>query len=300
VRHPALEQKPFVPLTREGAREFSPLVARALIEDGSARDVTSQATVGHDIFGLAEVVVRDRAIVAGLEIAGLAFELVDASMAFEALTVDGESAEQTTIARVRARAISLLSAERVALNFLGRLSGIATLTKEFVERVSDLPVRICDTRKTMPGLRELERYAVRAGGGFNHRFNLADAILIKDNHLAAAGSLTGAVESARKTVSSGAVIEVECENLRQVEEALNSDVDAILLDNMNLDDLRSSVAIARGKAILEASGGITLENVRDVALTGVDVISIGALTHSAPFADVALDLRLDAVAHSDE
>jgi nicotinate-nucleotide pyrophosphorylase (carboxylating) len=190
---------------------------------------------------------------------------------------------------VHGPARGVLGGERVALNLLGRLSGIATLTRTFVDAVRDLPVRICDTRKTTPGLRALERYAVRAGGGFNHRFNLSDAMLIKDNHIAAMGSLLSAVAAARKNSQPDTIVEVECDSLDQVRQALKAGVDAILLDNMTPQQMREAVALARDQAIVEASGGITLANVREVALTGVDLISIGALTHSAPWANIALD-----------
>jgi nicotinate-nucleotide pyrophosphorylase (carboxylating) len=289
MRHPALEQGLFEPLTPKQASQFSALVSSALSEDGAARDITSAAIVSADARAVANLVLRSRAVVAGLEIAALAFHLIDRDTRFSHSVQDGELFDPKVLARIDGSAPSLLAAERVALNFLGHLSGIATLTRTFVDRVRDLQVRICDTRKTTPGLRALERYAVRAGGGYNHRFNLSDALLIKDNHLAAAGSLARAVELARATAPEGAVVEVECESVEQVEEALRSRADAILLDNMSLEQLRRAVTVAHGKAILEASGGVTLANVRDVALSGVDVISVGALTHSAPSADVALD-----------
>jgi nicotinate-nucleotide pyrophosphorylase (carboxylating) len=289
MRHPALEQGPFEPFTPKLASQFSALVASALAEDNASHDVTSVAIVGADVRAAALLALRSRAVVAGLEIAALTFHLVDRDTSFEEAVRDGELLDPQVLARIDGAALSLLAAERVALNFLGHLSGIATLTRAFVDRVSDLPVRICDTRKTTPGLRALERYAVRAGGGYNHRFNLSDAVLVKDNHVAAAGSVARAVELARAAAPQGIVVEVECESVEQVEQALRSRADAILLDNMSLDQLRRAVAFARGKAILEASGGVTLANVREVALTGVDVISVGALTHSAPSADIALD-----------
>lgn len=298
MRHPALEQQPFVPMTASRAVQFQSLVSAALTEDGAFRDLTSEAAVVPEARANANVVLRSHAVVAGLQIAALAFGLVDAGVNFDSLVADGASLDAQVIARVAGSARSLLAAERVALNFLGQLSGIATLTKKFVDAVRDLPVRICDTRKTTPGLRALERYAVRAGGGYNHRFNLSDAILIKDNHLVAAGSVVKAIERARAYAPANTVVEVECESVAQVEEALRVGVDAILLDNMPLSEMRRAAEMAHGKAALEASGGITLANVRDVALTGVDVISIGALTHSAPSADVALDF-VSLSAHGD-
>lgn len=288
MRHPALEHESFSPMTAEQAARFGSLVSAALAEDGALEDATSRAIMPSGAQAGAELALRTEAVVAGLPIAALAFHAIDGRIAFEALVDDGALLAARSIARIHGAARSLLAAERVALNFLGRLSGIATLTRKFVRMVHDLPVRICDTRKTTPGLRALERYAVRAGGGYNHRFNLADAVLIKDNHLVAADSIVAAIEQARAHVPAG-IIEVECESLVQVEQALQGGANAILLDNMALPELRGAVALAHGKAILEASGGITIQNVREVALTGVDVISVGALTHSAPWADVALD-----------
>lgn len=295
MRHSALEQQPFVPMTASGSVQFQSLVTAALAEDGALQDVTSEVTVPLEANASAHVLVRARAVVAGLQIAALAFRSIDAGVSFKALVDDGAALDAQAIAGVAGAARSLLAAERVALNFLGRMSGIATLTKKFVDAVRDLPVRICDTRKTTPGLRALERYAVRAGGGYNHRFNLSDAILVKDNHLVAAGSLVKAIEQARARAAAGTIVEIECESLAQVEEALALGVDAILLDNMPLSEMRQAVEMAHGKAVLEASGGVTLATVHDVALTGVDIISVGALTHSAPSADVALDfVSLDA------
>lgn len=275
-------------MTQAGALAFSDLVRAALAEDGADADVTSIATIAEGVHAGADVVMRAEAVVAGVQIASLAFRTIDSTIDFTAIVEDGV-ALRGPIARVAGRARSLLGAERVALNILGRLSGIATLTHRYVERVCDLSVRICDTRKTTPGLRALERYAVRAGGGYNHRLNLSDALLIKDNHLQAAGSLTEAVARARAVHPAPAIVEVECDTLALVEEALKADVDAILLDNMELAEVREAVRLGHGKAVLEASGGVTLANVREVALTGVEVISVGALTHSAPSADVALD-----------
>lgn len=289
MRHPALEQPPFVPMTPSEAVQFQTVIGAALSEDGAFCDVTSESTVSPVARANADVVLRSHAVIAGLQIAALTFHSVDPRASFDALVHDGAVVDVQAIAKVAGLSRSLLAAERVALNFLGRLSGIATLTKMFVDAVRDLPVRICDTRKTTPGLRALERYAVRAGGGYNHRFNLSDAVLIKDNHLVAAGSVALAIEQARSLAPSGTIVEIECESLTQVEESLSVGVDAILLDNMSLALLRQAVAVAHGKAALEASGGVTLANVRDVALTGVDIISVGALTHSAPCADVALD-----------
>ena len=289
MRHPALTQEPFTPLTASGALAFRGQIDAALNEDKARNDVTTAATIDPGVIAEARLVMRSAGVVAGLAIAGLAFTALDATVTFAPAVEDGESVGAgTCLASVRGRARSLLAAERVALNFLGRLCGIATLTHAYVEAVRGLPVRICDTRKTTPGLRALERYAVRAGGGYNHRFDLSDAVLIKDNHLAAARSVAAAVAAARAHAG-GATVEVECESTDDVRAAVDAGADAVLLDNMPLDRMRASVKVARGRADIEASGGVTLHTVRAIAETGVDVISVGALTHSAPSADVALD-----------
>ena len=290
MRHPALQQPPFAPMTLEQAEQFRATVAAALAEDGAGADATSTFTIAADEIADASLVFRRAGVVAGLPVAALAFTIVDPKIRFEAKASDGDFVPAGAIAaHVRGPARGVLSGERVALNFVGRLSGIATLTRTFVDAIRGTSARICDTRKTTPGLRALERYAVRAGGAFNHRFNLSDAVLIKDNHITVAGSVAKAVAEARTKAESNLIVEVECESLEQVQAAVNSGVDAVLLDNMSPDKLRSAVAIARGRAVTEASGGITLDNVREVAQTGADIISVGALTHSAPSADVALD-----------
>jgi nicotinate-nucleotide pyrophosphorylase (carboxylating) len=286
-------------MTAERAEQFRPIVAAALAEDGAANDITTLSTIPPEAKALADIVLRSGGVVAGLAIAALTFAVVDPSVVFKAAAHDGEAEPPATmLARVQGPARSLLGAERVALNLLGRLCGIATLTRAFVDAVRDLPVRICDTRKTTPGLRALERYAVRAGGGYNHRFNLSDAVLIKDNHLVAAGTVAGAVAAARAQAPAGTIVEVECDSIEHVRAALAASVDAVLLDNMTLDDLRQAAGIAHGHAVVEASGGVTLDNAREVASTGVDVISVGALTHSARCADVALDFATQAATAS--
>jgi nicotinate-nucleotide pyrophosphorylase (carboxylating) len=233
---------------------------------------------------------RRPGVVAGLDCARLAFQLLDRTIAFEAALRDGDVlAPGTVLARVEGNARALLSAERTALNLLGRLSGIATLTGAYVAAVSGTGARIADTRKTTPGLRALEKHAVRCGGGTNHRFGLDDAILIKDNHVAACGGIGPALERARAHAGHLLSIEVEVDSLEQLEQALPHAPTAILLDNFDLDDLKTAVAMARGRTVLEASGGVTLETVRAIAETGVDVISVGALTHSAPVLDIGLD-----------
>jgi nicotinate-nucleotide pyrophosphorylase (carboxylating) len=275
----------------------SDLIRRALAEDVGRGDVTTQATIPAGTRSSARIVAREAGVIAGLPIAALTFAQLDSNVQFETLTHDGTAvAAGTTLARVTGDAAALLTAERTALNFLGRLSGIASLAARCVAAVAGANTRIVDTRKTTPGLRLLEKYAARMGGAHNHRAGLDDGILIKDNHIAAAGSLTLAVERARAHASHLLKIEVECESELQVREAIAAGSDAILLDNMTLDQLRSAVALIREHAptiTIEASGniGVDPQKLAAVAATGVDLISLGALTHSAPNFDVALDFE---------
>lgn len=295
MRHTALEQIPFTPLDERAAIAFRTLVEAALREDRASEDVTTACLVAPGLQAKASIGFRSPGVVAGLRIARLAFQLLDPAIGFTSAVVDGARVNHgSVVAQVAGSASAMLRAERVALNFLARLSGTATLTHAYVAAVNGLPVRIADTRKTTPGLRALERYAVRAGGGFNHRDTLADAVLIKDNHLLACGSIAVAIAKARSCASGDLMIEVECENLEQVQEAVQAGADAVLLDNMSLDQLRAAVQIAHGHAVLEASGGVMLGNVREIAQTGVDVISVGALTHGARSLDVGLDFIADA------
>ena len=261
----------------------------ALAEDLGDGDVTTEATVDADATGSAELVVKEPGVVCGLAVAEAVFRAVDSELRFERLVEEGASvAAGTSVARVAGAERAILTGERTALNFLARLSGIATLTRRYVDAVEGTGAAILDTRKTTPGLRALEKHAVATGGGRNHRFGLDDGVLVKDNHLRAAGSVASAVERLRAVTP--LPIEVECDTLEQVSEALAAGAEAILLDNMSPDQLRSAVTLARGHARLEASGGVTLENVRAVAETGVDEISVGALTHSARSLDVSLEL----------
>lgn len=265
------------------------VVQLALAEDVGAGDVTTKATVAGDVLGTAELLVKEPGIVSGLAAVEAVFRALDPDVQFEALVDDGTFVEPTTVvAVVSGRLRAILTGERVALNFLGRLSGIATLTRRYVDEVAGTDVAILDTRKTTPGLRLLEKHAVACGGGRNHRFGLDDAVLLKDNHLAAAGSISTAVELLR--AATDLPIEVECDTLAQVSEALAAEVDAILLDNMSTDGLVAAVDLVQGRARLEASGGVTLDNVRSIAETGIDEISIGALTHSVRSLDVSLEL----------
>jgi nicotinate-nucleotide pyrophosphorylase (carboxylating) len=261
----------------------------ALAEDLGDGDVTTEATVDADATGSADLVVKEPGVVCGLAVAEAVFRAVDPELRFERLVEEGASvAAGTAVARVAGPERAILTGERTALNFLARLSGIATLTRRYVDAVEGTGAAILDTRKTTPGLRALEKHAVVTGGGRNHRFGLDDGVLVKDNHLRAAGSVASAVDRLR--AATPLPIEVECDTLEQVSEALAAGAEAILLDNMIPDQLRAAVALARGRARLEASGGVTLENVRDVAETGVDEISVGALTHSARSLDVSLEL----------
>lgn len=266
------------------------VVAAALAEDVGEGDVTTEATVAPEADGTAELLVKEPGVVCGLGVAEAVFRAVDRDIRFEPLVREGAVVDRpSAVALVTGPERAILTGERVALNFLGRLSGVATLTRRYVDEVAGAGAAILDTRKTTPGLRALEKHAVACGGGRNHRFSLDDGVLVKDNHLRAAGSISKAVESVRATTD--LPIEVECDTLEQVSEALDSGVDAILLDNMSLAELRSAVLFIGGRVRLEASGGITLENVRAVAETGVDEISVGALTHSARSLDVSLELK---------
>lgn len=268
-----------------------PIVRAALLEDvGHGGDLTTEAIVDAGARASARIVVRAAGVVAGLDAAALAFTLLDADAEITAQAADGDLVDaDTTIAHVRGRARALLTGERTALNILGRLCGIATLTHRFVALARGTKARITDTRKTTPGLRVLEKYAVRCGGGVNHRFGLDDAVLVKDNHLAVAGSVAAAVAAVRANVGHTVKVEVEVDTIAQLREALDAGIDAVLVDNMTLDQLAEAVRIVDGRAIVEASGGVTVETVAAIASTGVDLISSGALTHSAPALDVALD-----------
>ena len=264
------------------------VVAAALAEDVGSGDVTTEAVVDQGKLASATLLLKEPGVVCGLGVAETVFRELGDDVSFESLVEDGAALDRpSAVARVAGPARAILTGERVALNFLGRLSGIATLTRRYVVAVAGTGVTILDTRKTTPGLRALEKYAVACGGARNHRFGLSDGILIKDNHLRAAGSVATAVERARAV--SDLPVEVECDTLEQVRQALAARVDAMLLDNMSLDDLRTAAELVAGRARLEASGGVTLENVRAVAGTGVDEISVGALTHSARSLDVSLE-----------
>jgi nicotinate-nucleotide pyrophosphorylase (carboxylating) len=260
-------------------------VERWLAEDVGAGDITTACVVDEDVTCEAQILLREPGVVCGLEAAGDVFATLGARL--DQLVPMGHVQGPGPIARVEGPARAVLTGERLALNLVARLSGIASLTRSFVDAIAGTGAEIRDTRKTTPGLRALEKQAVRCGGGSNHRLGLDDAILIKDNHLRLAGSLSGVVSRARAT---GLPVEVECETLEQVREALSAGADEILLDNMTTAELREAVTLVGGRATLEASGGITLQTVREIAETGVDFVSVGALTHSARSLDVSMEV----------
>ncbi len=263
----------------------------AFAEDlGLSGDITTNAIIPTDAVSRAVIAARKPGRIAGLPLAEAAFRRLDQRIDFRAAIGDGDdAAEGATVAEINGNTRAILTAERVALNFLGHLSGIATHTRAFAAAIAGTNARICCTRKTTPGLRAFEKSAVRMGGGVNHRFGLFDAVLIKDNHIAAAGGIGPAIERARQGAGHLVKIEVEVDRLDQLEEALRHPIDAVLLDNMSLDALRQAVTLAAGRVILEASGGVSLTTVRGIAETGVDFISAGALTHSSPTLDLGLD-----------
>jgi len=268
-------------------------VSRALEEDlGRAGDVTSTATIPADVHAHAVLVARQAGVIAGLPLAVSVFQRLSADINIQAHAHDGNAvAKGVNVLTISGPARAVLAGERTALNFVGRLSGIATLTSEYVRHTSGTKLRVCDTRKTTPGLRALEKYAVRCGGGFNHRFGLDDAVLIKDNHIAVAGGVKPVLERARAHVGHLVKIEIEVDTLDQLRDVLATGLaDVVMLDNMDIPTLREAVKIADGRAVLEVSGGVTLASIAEIAKTGVDYVSSGALTHSAPNFDVALDI----------
>jgi nicotinate-nucleotide pyrophosphorylase (carboxylating) len=270
---------------------LEPVVRAALLEDlGRAGDLTTDAIVPAQARAETALVARQAGTVAGLDVAALAFRLVEPKIEIMVERPDGTRlAPGDVVATIAGPARGILTAERVALNFLGHLSGVASATATLVQAVNGHKARICCTRKTMPGLRALQKYAVRAGGGVNHRFGLDDAVLIKDNHVAAAGGIRPAILAARAGVGHLVKIEVEVDTLAQLEEALAVGVDAVLLDNMTVEELKQAVAMTAGKAVTEASGRITAATAKAIAATGVDLISAGWITHSAAALDIGLD-----------
>ena len=280
----------------EDWQQIEPLIDQALAEDLGCGDVTTEALILPELRGGAFIVVKAYGILAGMEVARVVFHRVDPSLQVEALIPDGSKVKpDDVIARVEGGVASILKAERIALNFLQRLSGIASETRRYVEAIKGLNVRIMDTRKTAPGLRFLEKYAVRVGGGYNHRLHLGDGVLVKDNHLAVlysqGMSLQEIVAEAKQKVPHNLEVEVEVRTVEEAMKASDAGADIIMLDNMSLQEIRHAVEMIEGRALLEASGGITLDNVRAVAETGVDFISIGALTHSVKALDIGLELE---------
>jgi nicotinate-nucleotide pyrophosphorylase (carboxylating) len=268
------------------------IVKKALEEDIGSGDITTSAIISKGFEAKGTIIAKEDLILAGIVISSESFKILDPKIIFRKRCNDGNLAQAgKIIAEVKGNAQTILMAERVALNFLQRLSGIATLTSKYVEKIKGTKAKIVDTRKTTPGLRVLEKYAVRMGGGFNHRFGLYDAVLIKDNHIELSGSIKKAVENVKGKTSHTTRIEVEARSLKEVKDALQSGVDIIMLDNMDLETTRKAVKLIKGKALIEASGNINLDNVRAVAKTGVNLISIGAITHSAPAVDISLEIK---------
>jgi len=267
------------------------IIDSALEEDLGPGDITTEALVDLSVKGEARLIAKEEIILAGIGVFSRVFSRLDPEIVVETKYRDGEAVSNgEDIGIVKGSMRGILSGERTALNFLQRLSGIATLTRKYVERTDSSKVRVIDTRKTTPGLRILEKYAVRRGGGFNHRFGLFDGILIKDNHIAVAGSIAKALARIKGRVPHTLRIEVEVEDIKGVEEAIGAGADAILLDNMSLKEMREAVSIAGGRVLLEASGGITLESIEEVSKIGIDLISVGAITHSARSVDISLEV----------
>jgi len=267
------------------------LIGRALQEDIGHGDITTESLIPEGMQASGVFVAKSAGILAGINVSRAVFRYLEPGITFETFKTDGDTlAAGDVIARVTGKAATLLTGERVALNFLQRLSGIATKTRRMVELIKYLPAELVDTRKTTPGLRVLDKYAVAVGGARNHRFGLYDGVMIKDNHIKAVGSITGAVSAARQKIPHTIKVEVEVENLEQLEEALQARADIILLDNMDIEQMKKAVEITAGRALLEASGGINEDTLAEVAKSGVDFISSGALTHSAVSLDISFNL----------
>ena len=269
--------------------QIEKIVENALKEDIGSGDLTTESLFSEETRRKAVIIFKEEGILAGLPVAGMVFKKLESGILWEEIKMDGEGVERgQVVAELTGSLRAILKGERTALNFLQRLSGIATLTARFVEAIADFPVKILDTRKIAPGLRVLDKYAVRVGGGLNHRFGLYDGVIIKVNHIRAVESIFKAIELVRKNIPQGIKIEVETSTLDEVREALEAQADIIMLDNMPLDMVKEAVSIIGGRALVEVSGGVTLENVRDIAATGVDFVSVGALTHSPKAIDVSL------------
>lgn len=268
------------------------IIEKALSEDIGPGDVTSEATIPAGHTSTAEILAKQDLVLAGLDLSLEVFHFLDAAIQFTRFAQDGDRIKSgKVLARLSGSTRALLAGERVALNLLQHMSGIATLTSKYVDQLKGLKAQALDTRKTLPGLRQLEKYAVRMGGGTNHRFGLYDGVLIKDNHIKAGGSITKAIESARRNAHHLLKVEVETKTLDEVREALSAKADIIMLDNMPLDMIREAVKLINGQALVEASGNVTFETIREIGETGVDFISSGSLTHSAPAADISMKIK---------
>ena len=269
--------------------EIERIVRTALEEDIGLGDVTTEVTVAAETVARAQLVAKEDFTLAGIDVAATVFRTLDPEASFEKLLEDGRKVRRgEVLAWIKGKASILLQGERVALNLLQRMSGIASLTAQYVDKVSGTEAVIVDTRKTVPGLRALDKYAVRMGGGRNHRIGLFDGVLIKENHVAAAGGITAAISRAKQKLPHTLKIEIETRNMDEVQEALDAGADIIMLDNMNYAEMRQGVELIAGRALVEASGGVNLETVRDFAETGVNIISVGALTHSVKAADISM------------
>lgn len=271
--------------------EIDRIIVNAIREDIPSGDITTDNIIDEKARSKAYMMAKDTGVIAGLDVAKRVFEYLDDSVVFEKMVEDGQIVKYgDVIAKIEGNTRALLKGERTALNLLQRMSGIATKTKKIADIIKGTKARLVDTRKTTPGLRVLEKYAVRVGGGYNHRYCLSDGVLIKDNHIKAAGSLTKAIELVREKIPHTIKIEVETENIGQVEEALNGSADIIMLDNMGLDKIKEAVKIINGRALTEVSGNVNIDNIYDIACTGVDIISVGGLTHSVNAFDISMKI----------
>lgn len=267
------------------------IIRNALKEDMNYGDITTDTLIGEESISVARMTAKEDGVIAGLAVAEMTFKILDQSISFIPLKKDGDMVKKGEhMAEIKGSTRGILKGERLALNLIQRMSGIATMAKAYADGVAGYPTRIVDTRKTTPGLRILEKYAIRMGGCHNHRFNLSDAVMIKDNHIKAVGSITKAIEITRQNIPHTMKIEVEVESLAQLQEALEAKADIIMLDNMDTANMKKAVEITAGRAILEASGNITKERLREIAEIGIDVISVGALTHSVRAMDISLNI----------
>jgi len=265
------------------------IIINALREDIPSGDITTDNIIDETSQSEAVLISKDEGVIAGLDVAKKVFLMLDDQVVFEKMVEDGQTVKRgDIIAKIKGNTRALLKGERTALNLLQRLSGIATKTRQLADKIKDLPAKLVDTRKTTPGLRVLEKYAVRVGGGYNHRFCLSDGVLIKDNHIKAAGGIKQAVQLVREKIPHTMTIEVETETIEQVLEALEAKADIIMLDNMSLDEMKKAVKIIDGRAVTEASGNVNADTIYDIACTGVDIISVGGLTHSVKAFDISM------------